>query len=102
MLEQTPEKFIILSEASYLALKDSQTIPLPSRSLEIPTKQQQWLNNEEVMRLLNVSKSTLQTYRDKGLITFSQIGRKILYKSTDIETVLENFKVTSYKNLNKK
>lgn len=49
-----------------------------------------WLTNEEVSKLLQVSKRTLQKYRDEGKIGFSQIGSKIYYRSTDISAILEN------------
>ncbi|MDR2690789.1 MAG: helix-turn-helix domain-containing protein [Dysgonamonadaceae bacterium] len=44
----------------------------------------EWLNNEEVCNLLNISKRTLQTYRDTGAIPHSQIGRKCYYKVSDV------------------
>ena len=46
---------------------------------------EKWLDNQEVMQLLNVSKRTLQMYRDESLIAFSQIGNKMYYKTTDVE-----------------
>lgn len=48
-----------------------------------------WLNNEEVCKLLKVSKRTLQKYRDEGLLGFSQTGSKIYYKASDVETYLK-------------
>ena len=51
-----------------------------------------WLDNQEVCRLLKISKRTLQTYRDKHLIPFSQIGGKIYFKASDIQNhLLENY-----------
>lgn len=47
-----------------------------------------WLDNGEVCRLLNISKRTLQTYRDNGILPYSQINHKIFYKSSDIEMLL--------------
>ena len=48
----------------------------------------QWLDNGEVCRLLNISKRTLQTYRDNGILPYSQINHKMFYKSSDIEMLL--------------
>lgn len=48
-----------------------------------------WYNNEEVCRLLGVSLRTLQTYRDKGLIPYSQVGHKCYYKIKDVECFME-------------
>jgi MerR family transcriptional regulator, repressor of the yfmOP operon len=47
-----------------------------------------WLSSEEVCHLLMISKRTLQTYRDRGMLPFAQIGRKIYYKASDIDEYL--------------
>jgi len=44
-----------------------------------------WLDNKQVCKLLRISLRTLQTYRDTGILPFSQIGRKCYYKAADIE-----------------
>ncbi len=48
-----------------------------------------WLDIQDVCELLHVSKRTLQSYRDKGILPFSQIGAKIYYKASDIQKHLE-------------
>ena len=48
-----------------------------------------WLDNNDVARLLKISKRTLQSYRDQGDISFSQIGAKIYYRASDINKFLE-------------
>ena len=52
----------------------------------------EWLDNGDVCRLLNVSKRTLQTYRDTGKLPFSQINHKVFYKQKDVETFLNERK----------
>lgn len=49
-----------------------------------------WLNSDEVIKILKISKRTLQKYRNQGLIGFSQTGSKIYYRATDLERYLEN------------
>lgn len=44
-----------------------------------------WLDNRQVCELLKISLRTLQTYRDTGVLPYSQIGRKCYYKAADIE-----------------
>jgi Helix-turn-helix domain len=52
-----------------------------------------WLDNQDVCSLLHISKRTLQHYRDSEILPYSQIGAKIYYKSSDIDTFLEkNYK----------
>ncbi len=48
-----------------------------------------WLDNQEVCLLLNISPRTLQTYRDTGKISFSQINHKVYYKNSDIVKLLD-------------
>lgn len=47
-----------------------------------------WIENAELSRRLNISLRTLQTYRERGIIGFSTIGRKIYYKTADIEELI--------------
>ncbi len=51
---------------------------------------EQWLDNQELMQLLKISKRTAQHYRDSGLISFSQVGNKIYYKLSDVEELLKS------------
>lgn len=39
---------------------------------------EQWLGNEDVCVLLQISPRTLQSYRDNGMLPFSQIGRNVI------------------------
>lgn len=48
-----------------------------------------WLDNQEMMQMLKISKRTAQHYRDSGMISFSQVGNKIYYKLSDIEELLK-------------
>ncbi|MCE8921497.1 helix-turn-helix domain-containing protein [Bacteroides ovatus] len=44
-----------------------------------------WLDNKQVSDLFKISSRSLQTYRDTGVLPYSQIGRKCYYKTTDIQ-----------------
>lgn len=62
------------------------------KQLLSPSKER-FINNHEFLQTLNISKRTAQTWRDKGKISFSQIGNKICYLQSDIEQLLkENYK----------
>lgn len=56
---------------------------------KIVKQSEQWLDNDQAVCILRVSKRTLQNYRDHRTIPFSQFGRKILYKSSDLQAFLE-------------
>ena len=44
--------------------------------------------NGDVCRILNISKRTLQDYRDSSVLPFIQIGHKCYYKREDVEALL--------------
>lgn len=48
-----------------------------------------YLSGEDVCGLLHISKRTLQQYRDDNILPYIQIGGKIIYKETDLMTILE-------------
>lgn len=48
------------------------------------------LGTEGVMQLLHVSRRTLQTWRDQGLIKYSVINAKFFYRLSAINQMLEN------------
>ena len=53
----------------------------------------QWLTNKEVCELLHISMRTLQSYRDSGILPYSQIGHKCYYRITDVEQLINNNKL---------
>ncbi len=44
-----------------------------------------WLSSKQVQKILGVSQKTWQTYRDKKIIKFTQIGQKIYVRSSWLE-----------------
>ena len=51
------------------------------------------LTDKEVAHLLKVSRRTLQDYRNNGILPYTQVGGKILYRTSDIErTVMKGYK----------
>ena len=58
---------------------------------------EQWLDNQELMQLLKISKRTAQHYRDSGLISFSQVGNKLYYRLSDIEVLLNKHYKKAFK-----
>ena len=49
-----------------------------------------WMDGQEVMLLLKISKRTLQSMRDNGTLPFSRINGKFYYKTEDIQILLES------------
>lgn len=54
---------------------------------------EQWLGNDDVCNLLQISLRTLQSYRDNGILPYSQIGRKCYYKVSDIENLISKSQI---------
>lgn len=50
----------------------------------------EWLDNQDVCFMLNISPRTLQSYRDAGKIGFSKINHKVYYKLSDIQAFIED------------
>ncbi|MDC1309123.1 helix-turn-helix domain-containing protein [Saprospiraceae bacterium] len=48
--------------------------------------------NKQLQNLLNVSRKTCQHWRDCRIITFSQVGKLIFYRMSDIHEMLDNHK----------
>ena len=51
-------------------------------------KMGEWMDNQDVCRMLNISPRTLQTLRDNGTLAYSQIGHKIFYKPEDVQRIV--------------
>ena len=48
----------------------------------------EWLDNQDVCQILNISPRTLQTLRQNGTLAYSQIEHKTYYKPEDVERVI--------------
>ena len=66
-------------EDRYIKMKIDAQTPLSER----------WLDNQDILLLLKISKRTLQSYRDEREIPYTQIGAKIYYKASDVEKFLK-------------
>lgn len=49
-----------------------------------------WIDNQDVLQTLHISKRTLQTFRDNGTLPYSKIKGKFYYKVADIEQLLQD------------
>ena len=48
----------------------------------------EWLDNQDVCQILNISPRTLQMLRQNGTLAYSQIEHKIYYKPEDVERII--------------
>lgn len=92
---------IILSTQQYSDLVNR--LETLSKKLEEKQKKPKanFLDNQEFIQLMHISKRTAQTWRDSGVISYSQIGSKIYYRMSDVQKLLNiNYKQagTNFKN----
>ena len=88
---------IILSKEQFDALMSKiDDIHHKINSKNLP-KQEVFLDNEEFIKMLKISRRTAQTWRDEGKISFSQVGNKIYYKLSDVEKLLTEHYNKSFK-----
>lgn len=60
--------------------------------------QTEWIENAELSHRINISLRTLQSYRERGVIVFSTIGRKVYYKVSEVETLLKKNRIGNKNN----
>jgi excisionase family DNA binding protein len=83
------EAFLISKEEFNALLQQLEEIKKQLRSMDRQAPlSEKWLDNDELAGVLKVSKRTLQSYRDEGRISFSQVGSKIYYRASDVEAFL--------------
>ena len=49
----------------------------------------EWVENSELAEILGLSKRQLQGYRERGVLGFSTIGRKIYYRRAEVEKLIK-------------
>ncbi len=57
--------------------------------------QKQWLTTKEAADFLNVTTRSIQNYRDRGLLSYSTFGGKILFFFDDLQNFLLEHRIGS-------
>jgi ACT domain-containing protein len=79
-----PQNFLEKMEAEIIEMK---SILRAKSESEINS---QWIESVRIPKILGISRKTWQSYRDKKLIPFSQIGSKIYVKRADLEKFMSD------------
>lgn len=53
------------------------------------------LDNNDLQKMLKISKRTLQTWRNERIIPYSQVNSKLFYRLSDVITMLNNKKISN-------
>lgn len=56
--------------------------------------QNAWIENAELAGCLGLSLRTLQSYRERGVLGYSLMGRKIYYRRSEIEKLLTSGRIS--------
>jgi hypothetical protein len=62
-----------------------------ARAVNSPTDyiHNEWVDNETLSRMLNLTTRSLKNYRDRKVLPYSQIEGKIFYRKSDVQSLLE-------------
>jgi len=82
-----------LKEMIRCAVRDTVEESLPIAIRKATRKK--WLNTDEVMKMLQCSRRHVQYLRDTEQLPFRQNGRTIRYDIDEVESFLNNHKVSS-------
>lgn len=69
-------------------LKEIKAIVGVLRKTQLQQFAENWIDGQEVMLTMKISKRTLQTLRDSRALPYSRINGKFYYKISDLENLL--------------
>lgn len=84
---------VIFSEEAYQEILQRLTRMEAILKLKQGNPEDVFVDNQEFLQIMNVSKRTAQAWRDQKVIAFSQVGNKIYYRMGDITRLLEKHRV---------
>ncbi len=88
------KKLICIEERTFMQLVSQIELLAPiAERLRQKLKQpvsEEWIGAEMVCQWLNISKRTLQSYRERGILPFSTIEGKTLFRQKNIEDFLQS------------
>ena len=80
---------VVLSKEDYKAIQtDLQEIKKHVKKITVPNEA--FIDNKQFTKLMGISFRTAQVWRDEGKIGFSQEGKKIYYRLSDIKKFLDD------------
>jgi len=75
---------------NYKLLQNKLTEIVDALNKPVNDKPIDFIDNSQFINLMGISQKTAQTWRDTGVVSFSQIGSKIYYRISDIQELLNN------------
>jgi hypothetical protein len=93
---------IILTKDQYTDILEKIEAINTSISKNNKEPKDEFLDNQEFIQLMNISKRCCQSWRDEGIVSFSQVGGKIYYRMSDVQKLLDSNYKPSFKKGNNK
>ena len=81
---------VILTKDQYTDILERIEAINTSISQNFKESNDSFIDNQEFIKLMSISKRTAQSWRDEGKVAFSQIGGKIYYRAKDLTQLLES------------
>ena len=81
---------VILTKDQYTDILERIEAINTSISQNFKESNDSFIDNQEFIKLMSISKRTAQSWRDEGKVAFSQLGGKIYYRTKDLTQLLES------------
>ena len=99
--EDNKRKSLKVVDKNYESIEKKLTELIKKLDKRLVQESIQILDNSEFMQLMGISQKLAQTWRDTGVVSFSQVKNKIFYKVSDIQELLDKNYRKSSNNLTK-
>lgn len=90
---QQPITMVVLPKETLDEIMEVVRRAAENQQVSSKAKDDEWLSSEEARQILGVSPKTWQNYRDRGIIPFSQTGRKIYVLRSDLDNYLKSHRI---------
>ena len=76
------------------SVRELMTLMLVIKRTKTDTSLQTWIDGQQVMDTLKISRRTLQSLRSTGVLPFARLNGKCYYKTSDLKHLLDkNYEV---------
>ena len=79
-------------------IKELKTLVVQVQKTRTQKFNENWVDAQDVMLSLHISRRTLQSLRDNRILPYSRINGKLYYKMSDVESLLESNYIRDLKN----
>ncbi|MCC8035375.1 MAG: helix-turn-helix domain-containing protein [Rikenellaceae bacterium] len=87
-------KLVVIREEEFVKMKEAITdlINEINKLIHGNARDKSWLDSQDVCLRLGICKRTLHYYKVKGILPYSMVGKKVFFKETDVEKLLDEVK----------